>query len=160
MSLSSVTYVKGDAIQAVLDGDVDFVMHCANAQGVMGSGIAKQIKDVFHRHFAAYNKWCGYGSPNSRLGAAVIVDKVISIIGQGALGYGKRQVNYGALAKGFAAVAESLEVTSAGCGMRATRIAVPYLMGCDRAGGDWTVVSELLGMFPNNIEIIVYNLGV
>ena len=35
--------LQGDAVKALKNGEVDILIHCCNAQGVMGSGIAKQI---------------------------------------------------------------------------------------------------------------------
>ena len=41
---------------------------------------------------------------------------------------------------------------------RKFKIAIPYRMGSDRAGGDWEVVCEILEGFLGHHEIIAYKL--
>ena len=38
------------------------------------------------------------------------------------------------------------------------KIAIPYLMGSDRAGGDWNTVCEILEGFLGHYEIVAYKL--
>lgn len=42
----AIIYRKGDVLEALRKGEVDIVIHQTNCQGVMGSGIAKQIKSA------------------------------------------------------------------------------------------------------------------
>lgn len=159
MNSSDLHYEMGDAIKALLDGKVDFLMHCCNAQGIMGAGIARQIKEEFPSAFQRYAKYCETGRKGSwLLGNNVIECGVINAIAQLNMGVNERQVHYGALAKCIADLHENKVIRNAGMGMRPTRIAVPYGMGCGLAGGDWQVVKELLEAKPSFISIIVYKL--
>lgn len=158
MNKSDLTYVKGDAVQALVDGKVDFLMHCCNAQGVMGAGIARQVKDAFPESYQYYKRWCETsGKGKWLLGRNVVHSKVINAIGQHTTGHG-RQVHYGAIASCIADLHERKEIRSAGMGMRPTKIAVPYLMGCGLAGGDWEIVEELLQAKPSFVSLYVYHL--
>jgi O-acetyl-ADP-ribose deacetylase (regulator of RNase III) len=155
----NLTYVKGDAVKALQNKHVDFLMHCCNAQGVMGAGIAAQIRNAFPSTYQVYQRYCEVsGRGKWLLGKTVIESGVINAIAQFQTGTHKRQVHYGALAKCIFDLSESNEVRGAGLHMRQTRIAVPYLMGCGLAGGDWSVVKEILQSCPNYIDLIVYQL--
>lgn len=156
---NSLEYVKGDAVKALLAGDVDFLMHCCNAQGVMGAGIALQVKKAFPQVFEDYNAYCNIsGKGRWLLGNNVISGKVINAIVQYSWGGIARQLHYGAIAQCIAGLHEDKRIRDAGLGMRPTKIAVPYLMGCGLAGGDWNVVKELLEAKPNFVTIVVYEL--
>jgi O-acetyl-ADP-ribose deacetylase (regulator of RNase III) len=156
---SDLEYVKGDAVKALQEGKVDFLMHCCNAQGVMGAGIALQVREAFPESYAYYKHWCETsGKGQWLLGRNVVHSNVINAIGQHKTGRGK-QVHYGAIAKCIAELGEDDRIRNVGIGMRPTKIAVPYLMGCGLAGGDWTVVEELLQAKPSFVSIYVYHLG-
>jgi len=154
--MNKLVYVNGDAVKALVNKKVDYLMHCCNSKGVMGSSIALQIKNTFPDSYAKYNKFCQINnvSVESILGAVISGDKVFNIVAQSLYGREKRQVNYGALVLGFQTIIKKLKHDN----ILNCTIAVPYLMACDRAGGDWETVKELLEIFPNNIQIIVYKL--
>jgi len=155
----SLTHVRGDAVKALQNKEVDFLMHCCNAKGVMGGGIAKQIKEAFPSTYQAYDAYCAAGRYGEvLLGNIIIEDRVINAIAQFKLGTSRRQVHYGALASCIAQVGKSPELYHAGSTMRKIKVAVPYLMCCGLAGGDWTVVVEILQSLPNHIDVIIYKL--
>ena len=49
-----VNYVKGN----LLDSNCDYICHQVNCQGVMGSGIAKQIRERWVWVFNSYRNYC------------------------------------------------------------------------------------------------------
>ena len=150
--------LKGDAVQLLQDGLVDGLVHCCNARGVMGAGIAAQVKDAFPTAYNAYAKECFSSKdyPDELLGTVVIQDNVFNLIGQLNTGKGKRQVDYGALARGFVHIAAHIYRTLDTKDMP-YRLAVPKFIGCGLAGGDWYVVSELLtGLLGKQANIILY----
>ena len=155
----NLTFVLGDAVKALQNKEVDFLMHCCNAQGVMGAGIAKQIKEAFPSTYRAYDAYCQAGKYSEvLLGNIIIESRVINAIAQFKLGTSRRQVHYGALSSCVAQVVRSAELYHAGSTMRKIKVAVPYLMCCGLAGGNWTVVEEILQSLPNHIDLIVYKL--
>ncbi len=153
----TIKYFKGCAItafqQAQLNGNTGtFLAHCCNAQGsskeLWGSGIARSIKERIPAAYEEYKyhlkdrELCGV-DPMGDLSHA---DNVINLIAQENYGRephnrGERQVNvhYGYLAKALRKAAVMFSSYD-----EERTLIVPYKMCCDRAGGDWDVVVELL----------------
>ena len=63
-----VNYVKGN----LLDSDCDYICHQVNCQGVMGSGIARQIRERWPRVYDGYKNFCKYVGSDSLLGKVFI----------------------------------------------------------------------------------------
>ena len=158
-------FKDGDLITALINGEVDAIAHCCNAQGVMGSGLAKQIRERIPEAYDAYK-----AAPMT-LGTNVIADvgngkRVVNMIAQEYYGRGKRQVHYGALATCLIYAANRCMVDLIKKeGYKATRgkfknykLGVPYGLASDLAGGDWNVVLELLEAveMSGSVEVIVY----
>lgn len=141
--------IDGDLFDFFVGGPMkercDVIMHVCNCQGVMGSGIALSIRKKFPPAYEAYKGF------HMRMGGSDIPLGSIShatINGDGKLiinlhaqrfygGDGRRYLDYEALYKCL--VTASVLVFAEGH----TRIGVPYLMGCDRAGGDWKIVDAM-----------------
>lgn len=163
----SIKYVKGDAVQALVDGEVDFLIHCCNNQGVMGSGIAKQIKDKIPEAYTAYKKMFNISSDYC-MGKTSLGGKVINIIGQDSYGYGsKRYGHYGYIAQGLASVSfeihnyvDCYDNTQADSYYNnEVKIGIPYRLASDRAGCDWCIILELIeGILAPEFDIVIYHL--
>jgi O-acetyl-ADP-ribose deacetylase (regulator of RNase III) len=135
-------HIKGNAINIMLQTPHSVLFHQVNCQGVMGSGIALEIKKRFPQHYKDYKEYCAYGSC---LGQNVLtyVDEtsnaVVGVFGQQYYGKGKRHTNYSALIMGI-----SSEISR----MRYTRNKPTYILpkyiGCGLGGGDWAIVEQLL----------------
>ena len=129
-------------IEANLLGMTEGVIcHQVNCQGVMGSGIAKQISDKWPEVYDGYMKNCNKEDLSKSLGliSYVQVDDnllVANVFGQDRYGTDRRQTNYGAVAEAF----QRLKYAPG-------PVYVPYLMGCGLAGGDWDVYSEIIEYF-------------
>jgi len=162
-----ITYKKGDAVEALLKGDVDFLVHCCNNKGVMGSGIAKQIKSKIPDAYKAYKKMFNI-DPNYRMGRTSLGGKVINIIGQDSYGYDKvRYGHYGYIANGLCST--SFEIHNyVDCYDNSLadrqynneiKLAIPYKFASDRAGCNWQIVLELIeGILSREFEVIIYHL--
>ena len=153
---------KGD----ILRSDCDVVMHQANCQSTMGSGIAKQIRAEFP---VVYEVDCASTlSPEHKLGtftyAAVQNNgkniEIVNLYGQ--LFYGaerKLYTNYKALKSAlFGYLADRMVREGT---LSQLKIGVPKYMGCARAGGDWKVVTGILETATKefNISIHTYEFG-
>lgn len=129
----STSHVKGNALDwAEKDGYC--MLHVCNAQGKMGSGIAKQVKERFPSAFKRYE---GYHP----LGSITWSDdrKIVNLVAQEFYGYdNKRYLNYGALAECLSSFINNSEFHKHPC------VVVPFKMGSDRAGGDWEIVLEMV----------------
>jgi O-acetyl-ADP-ribose deacetylase (regulator of RNase III) len=120
-----------------------FLLHVVNCQGVMGSGIALEIKNRIPR---AYDKYIKSGPI---LGSLSVSEGVINMAAQWRYGTDKRYLNYGALARCLDLISLKMDVK--------TTIIVPYKMGCDRAGGDWEVVLEMLDFMFADVIVCKLN---
>jgi O-acetyl-ADP-ribose deacetylase (regulator of RNase III) len=145
---NKIVHRKGDVITALEEGEIDLLLHVTNCQGVMGSGIAKSIKERVPSAFTSYKN-----SP-MRLGRLSDSKGVINMNAQDRYGVDKRHLHYGALASCLRTVREDWKDAS-----KLYRIGVPYKMGSDRAGGDWEIVKEMIEfyLFPD-FEVFVYQL--
>lgn len=159
-----IIYRTGNVVDALINGEVDFIMHCCNAQGVMGSGVAKEIRqripNAYTEYMFRYNLSKQFDNGKGFLGSVNLADGVFNLIGQEYYGYDKkRYVNYGALASCFrmlpCAIEQSSDKYSDECA-----IGIPYKMASDRAGGNWNIVLELIEhlVVPYVKEVVVYKL--
>lgn len=149
------TEIKGN----IFNTTVKYIMHQVNAQGVMGAGIAKAIKDdISYEDFMEYREFCRINNKNA-LGAVLITDSVsnpnrryLNVIGQQYYGRNPNIVytDYNALKSAFLKIAESLP--------EGTEIAIPYRMGAGLANGDWQVIKNLIQTYLNKLNVFVYRL--
>lgn len=136
---------KAIKIGDILSAEAGLIIHGCNAQGVMGAGLAAQVKSKWPDCYATYRKFCKdfknnreemlgeiipYAVPRTQI---VIINAITQIdFGKG----GKRYVSYKAIDAAFNTVAE----IAARCGM-----IVHYpLIGAGLAGGDWAIISDII----------------
>ena len=148
----------------LLEHDGKFIGHQVNCQGVMGGGVAKQIKNKWYNVYESYSSLCK-NTQTSLLGKSQYLitddDKVIfNLFGQDFYGTDKRYTDYDALSD---AVCEALGYVKFYNIARNKHepLALPYLIGCGLAGGDWYVVKKILEdlSYTFNVDIILYKLG-
>lgn len=122
----------------IKDGDIfksgaDIICHQVNCKGVMGAGLAAEIRRRNPDVYDEYRKLC-LEKDRELLGGCLIVGNIANLFGQ--YGYGRERcyTDYGALQLAF----ESLR----GYGFQS--IAIPYGIGCGLAGGEWAQVSWII----------------
>lgn len=142
MNKGVVEVVKGNAIDYALDNPNAAFFHVVNCQGVMGSGVAKEVKDRVPDAYSVYK------DSFMELGTVSIWSNFFNLAAQFNYGGFQRNLNYGALA-------DCLKYISTLAWTRKyDTIVVPYKMGADRSGGDWKIVVEMLEYyFPNHYLI-------
>lgn len=150
----TIEIISGDLLDAFDRGDVNVIGHVVNCQGKMNSGIAKSIRE---RYPDVYNH---YISSDIYLGKMAIIELppyneqgkfVANLYAQQFYGYdGKRYLNYGA-------ISHSLSRLRGVCSSD-DKIGFPYKMGCDRAGGDWSIVLEMIEFYFKDHEVKIYKL--
>lgn len=147
-----VKYVNGN----IFDTDCDIICHQTNCQGVMGHGIALQVKERYPNVYERYKMCCEQTEDKEDLLGTVLYletfDKkdrcIANIFGQ--LNYGEGlQTNYGKLAKGFDDIAEFAKEWN-------YSVAIPYKIGCGLAHGNWEVVKELIESIFADVDCTVY----
>ena len=128
----------------LFDSKANIICHQCNCQGVMGSGVAAEVKRRYPNVFEAYRQ--DYFDGLLKLGyvcfATAKRDQVIAnMCAQDNFGYnGGVYTNYDSLqeclnkVKAYAIYSYDIKPV----------IAFPYLMSCYRGGGDWNVVYKMI----------------
>ena len=136
----------------ILDVDTGIICQQVNCKGVMGAGLAFQIKKEWPVVFNTYRE--RYKKVGLSLGEAIIVNVdrqksiyVANICGQDAYGRGRVFTDYNALEYGLNSVKNW-------AGNR--QIYLPFGMGCGLAGGDWNTVLQIISKITPNAIIIKY----
>lgn len=147
-------FKTGNVVSAVLDHEVDYMLHVSNSQRVMRSGVAKEVRERIPKAYEAYMDSQGKGVT----GVISYGDYVFNMTAQRCYGYdSKRYLDYGALAECLFKVREQLKHLKTF--RKVYKIGIPYKMGSDRAGGDWDTVLELvMGILGKDFQIVVYKL--
>lgn len=137
--------------------DVDIILHQVNCMGVMGGGIAKQIKNRYPYVYEEYLAFCQ--ERTDRLGEILICETpdflIVNCFGQ--YGYGTLETftNYEALRECFNKVAKLVK-TAEKDHNRHVRIGMPYKIGCGLAGGDWQIVYKIICEEFNDLDVVLY----
>lgn len=132
-----IKIVTGD----LMDANEDIIVHQVNCKGVMGSGVAKQIRATFPEVFKEYQGHAHSHDSDELLGTAQFVhssskNKIIAnVFGQDSFGASRRRTFESALIWGLIKVKEFAEDNN-------MSIAMPYSIGCALGGGDWQTVYE------------------
>lgn len=148
-----ITYVKGD----LLDSNCDFICHQVNCQGVMNSGIAKQIREkwpeVYTQYLKKYVNADGYS--DKLLGEIQHVPvsnlkTVINMFAQENYGYdGHRYTSYDA----FWCCVNRIAITVP----KGSSIAFPYRIGCCRGGANWTIIKAMIEeVLEKDYDVYIY----
>lgn len=127
----------------ILDVTGGIIVQQVNCQGVMGAGLAKQIRQKYPRVYEHYSGVCGMAdSPLLGVVCYVRVSPTLliaSVFGQEFYGRNPNIVytNYDALRTGLADVA----VVAKALG---SQVYAPHGIGCGLANGDWNVVLSII----------------
>ena len=158
-----IKHIKCD----IFESGADVICHQVNCQGVMGSGVAKQVREKYPWVYGTYKSYCdGIKTRVSErptsflLGVAlpVFIDEntiIENLFGQDKYGYdGNCYTSYEKLK-------DALRIVKIRYSNKT--IAIPYLMGCHRGGGDWNVVykmiEEVFADYDGDVLICEYNGG-
>ena len=154
-----IIYLEGD----LLESNVDYICHQVNCRGVMGSGIAKQIRQKFPEVYRVYRERyedavCVLDTTDRMLGSADIVQipgssqHVVNMYAQQGYGYnGKCYTSY----KAFKFILQELKKDiPTDC-----TIGFPKGIGCGLGGGDWTVISKMIEeILGESHEVYIYEM--
>ena len=142
----------------ILDSKENIICHQVNCMGVMGSGVAKVLRDKYPIIFDEYKEFCIKNEGNL-LGEVNFVKVeenkfVANIFGQYKYGADRKYTDYKALEKGIKWVHDISQLYSL------SSVAIPYKIGCGLAGGDWSIVINIIREYfeYSNIECIIYRL--
>ena len=145
-----IIYKEGD----VLDCTEDAIVHGCNAQGVMGSGVAKAIKERYPEAYKAYIASIPLGG--MELGRITFHRNeqgfyVFNAITQKYYGRDKSviYVNYNA-------IKESFDLLNKFCSEEGiSHIALPKI-GAGLANGDWSIIEKIIEEECTDVQPVVY----
>ena len=145
----------------LLDAQTDVIAHQVNCQGVMGSGVAKQIKEKWPDVFARYSYHTTM-LETACLGNCQMVQInesqfVANLFGQRY--YGRENLRYTSYDGIYDALAKlQVYMNNRNC----NSVAFPYKMSSDRGGADWNVILAMIeSVFKNtNITIEIWKYAV
>lgn len=163
--MNDIVYLSGVDVREPVGGGRKLICHVVNDLGRMGSGVAKALMVKWPQVRSEYVQWHKTDKHNDQdldfaLGKVQFIyctDDIVvaNVIGQHDIRTlkGVPPVRYDALREGFnhiAKVAKHFDAT----------VHVPYLMGCDLAGGDWETVESILReeIIDQGIELRAYDL--
>ena len=145
----NIIYKQGD----LLECSEQVIVHGCNAQGVMGSGVAKVIKEKYPEAYNTYRSV--YDTKGLDLGKVIICDtgtKVIfNAITQEFYGrtVNRRYANYSAIEKAFRMINSTCRLA------RITHIALPKI-GTGLANGDWSIIEKIIEEECTDVQPVVY----
>ncbi len=157
-------FIKGNAVTEFITGHLPVLIHQVNCQGVMGGGIAREIRDRIPQHYTDYEaKLKTYYEQNTQplgnyvattynVAGAKTTSILYGIFSQNSFGRdGRVYTNYAAMSAALVAIAKN----NAG-----KTLAVPYGIGCGLGGGDWDIVQTLLANVESmyDVEFVVVEL--
>ncbi|WP_289139170.1 macro domain-containing protein [uncultured Brevibacillus sp.] len=150
----AVIIVNGDLLKA----SEDIIGHQVNCKGVMGSGVAKLIKEKYPEAFDFYKEKCNTTvNKQELLGVCQLVEcengkTVANLFGQFKYGRGKEQyTDYAALERALIDLKKSAMITN-------HSIALPFHIGCGLANGSWDVVSKMIDEIYSDYDVTLYKL--
>lgn len=143
-----IEYIKGNLFET----DIEHIVHGCNAQGVMGSGVAKIVRDDY---FDAYKFYVEkYNETGLELGDVQFVPAngkiIVNAITQNLYGKdGRRFVNYEAVANCMYTINRELQVKGV------THVAMPQI-GAGLGGGNWEIISRIIEDEMTDVQPVVY----
>lgn len=158
-----LTYIKGNLVDAYLEGTIDCIGHQANCFHTFGSGIAREIRECIPEAYAADLKTVK-GDKNKLGNLSYHIEHnvdhmpsaVFNLYGQFDFGGGECHTDYKALTTALRKMRYTIEVMEAVCDDTLT-VGFPKI-GCGLGGGDWGIVSTIIqGVFGDR-EVFIYEL--
>lgn len=142
--------IKGD----LLKSDCQVVGHQVNCQGVMGAGLALAVATEYPMVYHQYKQLLRERGLHA-LGMCQLVQVdddrwVANLFGQNRYGRGKQFTSYPALRSALEQLRDEAPVGA--------KIGLPYGIGCGLAGGQWSVVKEMLGEVFVDGDVYLYKL--
>ena len=126
----------------LFDDKHDYILHGCNSRGVMGSGFALQVKQMYPKVYEVYQAYCKQNDPKYLLGSVCsVVDGDIvflNCITQDLYGYSKEKfVSYDAVDMCMTKIAECLPDDPN------LKMAMPKI-GAGLGGGNWEVIEAIV----------------
>lgn len=132
----------------------DIICHQVNCMGVMGGGIAKQIREKYPNVYEEYVKYIKEHGALNCLGSWQLVSiknkkSIANVFGQYRFGRNKQYTDYDALSSSLSGVLKvAIEFNKS--------IAIPFNIGCGLAGGSWPFVYSMIEDIFQDYDVTLY----
>lgn len=136
----------------------NLLVHQVNCRGVMGSGIAKVVREKYPQVYTSYIKEVKSSSTMALLGSASLLGyaqivkitddfSICNLFGQNYYGRdGKRYTDYEALSRAFEAINQKFSGQT---------ITIPYNLGCGLGGGNWSIVYAIIAETLKDCNVLI-----
>lgn len=143
VSKMDIKFIDGNIFSRLSASKPTYICQQVNCKGVMGAGLAMQIRSQWPVVYQRYLEFC-YGNNDNKLGTyqEVLVEPklyVVNLFGQNGYGRGERQTNYAALAAALFSFFRDCAQKN-----QSAIVRLPYGLGCGLAGGDWDTVLDII----------------
>lgn len=152
MENQEIVIVNGDILTPCEQGKV-IVCHQVNCRGVMGAGLARQIKNQFPAVYDSYRRECTRiagirsinGDESLGLGSVLFCQTkasqtiIANLFAQDKWGTEKRQTDYEAFKRCLQKVVQYVKGMPSDVVVR-----LPYMIGCGLGGGKWEIIREII----------------
>jgi len=150
----TIQTINGD----LLKSNANFILHQVNCKGVMGAGLALQVKKQYPFVFSKYSRKCK-AATNSRdlLGTVQYIpvkesQTIVNLFAQDGYGRTGQHTSYRALISCLEDVNRHTKPSDT--------IAIPYKIGCGLGGGDWDKVQDIISSILVGRDVTFYDTGV
>lgn len=157
--MTAMKFVTGDILSPNFGERCAIVCHQVNCRGVMGAGLAKQVRQKHPDVYTSYKVKCaniqdGLGGLGDVQFCSCLHDSgyiLANIFGQDGYGRDKQYTDYAALRKAFAHIAQAFPNNT---------IRIPYKMGCGLGGGEWPIVLKIIEetLVANGVLVEIWQL--
>lgn len=138
-----ITKFNGD----ILKSGAPVILHQVNCLGVMGAGLAKQIRNKHPSVYTRYKDFAVSRTPDDLMGFSLWTSLspdgqlpfIVNCFAQRNIGSGSNQTDYDALKQCFSNTLRICKESYNNC-----IIAIPDHIGCGLAGGDWGIVYSII----------------
>lgn len=160
----TVKHLQGD----LLSLKQGIIAHQENTFGVHGAGVALQLTKRYPHAMTAFANFTKQPHDHDLMGHVCLVNtdgsnglnpsiprtdvQIANMYGQNEIGVGIRQTDYNALKLALTRTHNWAQKTG-------QAVAVPALIGCGLAGGDWdnVVLPMLEQVFSDDVELLIYH---
>lgn len=143
------TFISGDLLHA----DTDVIAHQVNCQGVMGAGLARQIRNIHPVVYTKYKTACEQMTDIDLLGKVQVISttpyRIANLFAQRYYGRVGRYTDYSALQQCLTKLKDYMLQHNL------NSIGLPEGLGCGLAGGSWDVVSTIITRVFTDTDIHV-----
>ena len=149
-----IEYRKGN----LFDTDIKLIVHGCNAHGVMGSGVAKIVRDDYPKAYEDYKAGYKLARDNGEfaleMGSVIFVETNGKIIGNAVTQYnyggdGTRYVDYEAISDAMHEIIDYCKDNNL------TEFAMPQI-GAGLGGGNWEIISRIIEDEMTDVTPVVY----